>query len=156
MTLKKVAYAALTVSDMAPVKLWGHAQSEHLTHTDLDSAIQDFLEFREDLTVTAEHEPTVTFMGFVPMSLGSPRADAERLLEHLVESWDEDFGDPDGDWMRPKDFSPGVLDAGTAFVEAVRSEYRVWAHESIIEVEVPVLEWVRQHAPEWLEKKVTP
>ena len=148
MPSRTVMYADLTKADCKDVVLWGERNEEQLWHADLDEAIENYLDgwYKFDEGVR-EDGATLEFAGHKRMEPPPAHSDAEWVLEFLLERWDEEMGDPDGNPVKP---TKRMQSASLAFVEAVRSEYKGWACEPVIYVTVPVRAWVEQHAPEWL------
>lgn len=76
----------------------------------------------------------------------------ERLLERLLGYLDEEYGDPDSqDTTKP---TAAMLAAGQELVEVIKRDYVPWSREPIpgLEiVEINILEWVQEYAPELLE-----
>jgi hypothetical protein len=122
--------------DRKPVFFTCDQDEERLTFTDPDEAIENYL---DDLDDPLPEE--VTVYGFAPIqATRSVDAIAGGHLEALLESLDEEYGDP-GD---------------RTYVAAVLAEYKPWACEQVSSEAVNVREWVKEHAPHWLEVSAVP
>ena len=71
-------------------------------------------------------------------------------LERLLESLDEEDGNPDG----PTEPTPAMVVAEAAFHAAVLAEYKSWNVESVPGTleRVDVREWIQEHDPGWLQR----
>jgi hypothetical protein len=127
---------------------WGQGDGEELTHENPNDAIEDFL---DDMHPTPfEKIDDFEVCEYRPMKPGMPAAHWSPLTL-LLERWDEDYGNPDGD---PPTITEAMRAAERAFVAAVAAEYRSWACEKTGNVvKVNALEWVRENRPEWLEDR---
>ena len=118
--------------------------AEVLEHRDRDEAISCYLD-----DIEPEHWPeTVTVTAYAPMELPSNVQAWLSPLDDMLETMDEEYGNPEGDATEP---SATLREAERVFVEAVVAEYHVWMHEDISTEEVNVAEWVAQNEPQWLE-----
>lgn len=117
---------------------------EYLEHEDPDEAIAAALD-DWDVKLFRAADAVITVYGFARMyptaeSCGAP-------LESLLETLDEDRGNPDG----PDDATDAMKKAEAVFIAAVLAEYVPWACEAVGESTVNVAEWVKKNNPEWLE-----
>ena len=127
---------------MSDSNWWGTKDSERLIHRTPDEAIEEML---DQVPCPIDDFGEVVVAEYAPMKCS---ADAERVLERLLESLDDEYGDPDGDYTEPTD---SMKQAAEAFVRAVVAEYTPWACEPTgNEVRVNALDWVREHRPDWL------
>lgn len=158
--LKTVNYADLTDADRAGIKFWGEYGAEELHFKSLDEAIESYLDGSDEgyPAVDAPYfgnineAAVIQFDGFVEMKMHDSSADVEWVLEFLLERWDEDYGNMiDG---TPTEQTDAMKTAAKEFIDKVREEYYVWACEPAIRIVVPVVAWVKQHAPHWLEDPV--
>jgi len=140
---------------------------ETLTHTDIDEAIEDYLdrfwpaawEFKDK-----ERERIAVFLGALPneievygyarMEFEDHHLDAECLLQRIFEHIEEDeLGDPDG-----RDFEDAFSDKGARVVEAakklvneIRDTYEPWACDIVQTTKFNPIDWIREHRPDWLD-----
>ena len=129
----------------AKIVYWSVTEDERLTHTDRDDAILLYLD-----TYDVAHLPaTITVTGYARMNV-SVRADL--ALERVLEVMDEEYGDPDGDGNEP---TPAMIAAAETFARAIEAEYVPWWCVPVHSETVDVLEWVREHEPQWLDECVT-
>lgn len=64
-------------------------------------------------------------------ALPGPEAGAEAVLGYLLDLFDDEYGDPDGDNTDP---TPGMKAAAETFVQAILSEYVPWQCEPTGEI----------------------
>jgi hypothetical protein len=131
--------------------------AENLCHTDVDEAVDEFLdnffELREPAAAGMDRMPeTITVYGFSRMKLGANEPDADLIVERILEDLDEEMGDPDGGFQ-PFDAEgeAAVKEKALALVAEIRARYRAWACEQTTTVEVNVKAWIAENHPEWLE-----
>lgn len=126
-----------------PVAYWTCDEYEEaLQYEDIDEAVEAWLD-QADIDWDDE-DATVTVYGFARMEVSwCP----EFMLERALEDIDEDHADPNGKGTKP---TPAMIAAAEAFARVLESEYESWACEQVTTREVPVLAWVREHAPHWL------
>ena len=117
--------------------------AEQLSHGDIEEAVENYL----DGLYQKDWPETLTVFGHVRMKpLDEEFSDLERLLETL----DEEYGDPDGDGPEQ---TPAMIEAEKAFIEVMRKEYHVWACEQVTTREINVQEWVKANCPHWLNQE---
>ena len=122
---------------------WGQEDQERIGATDIDEAIEEELERRHPDPLEGE----VEVWGYATRKLNAAN-EAKAVLERLLESWDCDYGDPDGNGTDP---TPAMVAASEAFISAVIADYKVWTVEPVVRVTVDVPVWVREHCSELLE-----
>jgi hypothetical protein len=123
---------------------WGVNNPEELSNEDPDEAIGDHLE-----SLKREEWPeTLTLHGFVRIKVGENWSSGP--LTQVLDELDEEYGSPDRSNTKP---TPAMEAAERTFLDAVIAEYKPWACEQIYEEEVSVLEWVKEHQPDWLEEE---
>lgn len=131
----------------APVEcaFWDAHQRETLVHADIHDAVEDYVDGMGELP--ADEEATVRVTGYNPQSAAGFLDGS--VLERALESLDEEFGDPNaGEYTQPTE---AMRAAEAAFISAVLAEYHVWTCDKVVDVDVPILPWVREHRPDWLE-----
>ncbi len=117
---------------------------ERMTSTTIDEAVQDWGDNLAPEILPSE----VVVIGFAPMQ---PKPDdCGDILEAILESLDEEFGDPDGDGVSEP--TPGMVEAERAFRAAIVAEYDSWACEEVTRETVSV----REHVPADWPVAVTP
>lgn len=135
-------------------KFWSCDRDEEiLTATSPDEAIEDYLDQwgAEDLREAVETNAELTVHGYAPMDVGP----VSRWTSHwgplsgLLESIDEEYGNPYGD---PDPPTEAMLRAEESFVRAVIDEYESWSCEVVTEETVRIGDWVSQERPHWLEE----
>lgn len=123
---------------------WGFDNDEHLSCTDRDEAIDEYL----DNCYPGPYPETLEVIGFVRRK-ADPDTWRLGVLDRLLENLDEEYGDPDGG---PTDPTPAMKEAEQTFVSAVLAEYEVWQCERCCEETVDVREWIAANRPDWLEE----
>ena len=121
-------------------------EAERLYHKDQEDAIRGLL---EDIHTDCWPE-TLTVYGYSRLKL-DPARSTDSILEALLEWWDEEYlTNDDGN----TEITDTMRTAAKAFVEAVAAEYPVQACRLTTSVTVDVRDWVREHAPSWLEEEL--
>lgn len=130
------------MSEENNVTLWGCDDSaEIITHTDRFSAIEDYLD-----GLDRPFPKTIEVFGYAPMK---PSISFRSYpLESILESLDEEFGNPNGDGTKPTE---AMKEAEKAFIEVIEREYQSWMCEIVTTETVVVEDWVKENYPEWLE-----
>lgn len=124
--------------------VWAEAGAERSRHLDIASAIEEIVDGlgalpdSDDECIVVEGWTRRSAEGFLDGS----------IIERALESLDDEFGDPDGGYSEP---TPAMREAEAAFIRAVLAEYPVWSCYTAVLVRVPVLPWVRDNCPGWLE-----
>jgi len=135
---------------------WAIEDEEELAHTDLDDAVSEYLDgfmspkmTQDDWDAIPETVEVLGYKRMDPLSAGS--VDHYGPLDHLLESLDEEYGDPNGD---PTKRTPAMEAAAKEFLEKVLAEYEVWACELSGEKKtINCLDWIKENMPEWLTEK---
>ncbi len=122
---------------------WDSEDTEHLTHTDRDEAIEGILDG------TGKLPEKIEICGYARMVPNAESA-ATRILERLLEDLDMDYGDPAGS---NTDATSAMKEAAKEFVTAVLDEYSIWACDLVKRETVDVMPWVKGNCPEWLEQE---
>lgn len=120
------------------VKYWScNRDADYLTHQSIEFAIDEFLEDVEP----PEWPDEVVVYGFAPMEVRFSGYARDNMLDELVESLDEDYGDPYGnsDDYRPSDAVKAKADELLRLMEA---EYPCWTCEEVETVTVPLRDYV--------------
>ena len=118
---------------------WDCEEQEHLTHDDMDDAIESIL----DDMAPSPLPRKMKICGYARMEMKM----ATGALEDVLENLDMEYGDPDGERSDP---TPKMQLAEEMFLEVVRSEYEVWTCEIVETREIDVAEWVAANQPGWL------
>lgn len=123
-------------------EIWYGVDGQEQLDSSIDECIERYLDECEDFDFT-----------FFVYEFRTMKVNPKCLnvLEQLLETLDEEYGNPEGcDWTQPTE---SMVAAEKVFVEAVLSEYQVWACErSGTKHKIHGLEWVREHCPDWLAK----
>jgi hypothetical protein len=117
-------------------EFWGAEDQERLTHDDMDEAIEEMLDGAEPMP------ETITICRYTPMKVVMPDA-----LEWVLETLDDEYGDPDDDYTTPTDV---MKEAAQKFLDVIEREYHTWACDMVEKREVDVAAWVKEHRPNWL------
>jgi hypothetical protein len=117
------------MSDIRTPKYYGSPDDERLIATSEDEAIEGILEDYE------KDPETLTICGYAPRV---PNWKWYTPLEHLLESLDEDYADPDGSNTEP---TQAMKDAEAAFLAVIKAEYEVWMCDEVSRSEVNIAEW---------------
>lgn len=120
--------------------------AERLNYTDPEEAVYDEISGNESLFQDDE----ITLYEHTPMTIPDSRFE---VLERLLESLDEDFGDPDGEYSKP---TPGMIQAEKAFIEAMKQEYQVWSCEQTGKQTKTVYDWCMEFGFDDLLAEVKP
>lgn len=120
--------------DREPVWWSCDPESEHLSSTDIDDAVDvwTYNRFPDPLP------ERVKVYGYARMELPSAEEIADRLTWMMFEWLDEDYADPSAD---PTEASPALVSAALTFAETLRAEYPVFMCERVIEQEVLVSDY---------------
>jgi len=130
---------------------WDLYCDDRLNFEDRDEAIRDYLEYIELVIENIDGMPfvlpeTIEVFGYARRRISTNCwIPLEAVLEHL----DEEYGDPDGGWTEPTE---AMSKAEDAFIRVVCDEYEPWSCEEVWSEQVNVLEWIKEHEPEWLEE----
>ena len=109
----------------------------------MDDAIESILdEPLEDMPETIE------VCGYIPMVPNKTKI-AKHVVEHLVEHLEDEFGNPDGDYVETTD---NIKKAAEDLVRTVLEEFTVWACDLVKWKTINVQEWIKENRPEWLEE----
>jgi hypothetical protein len=114
-------------------KYWGLPEAERLTATTKDEAIEEILD------CLGEDPETIEVCGYAPMEMEGLTGTLERILESL----DEEYGDPDGNPTEPTET---MKEAEAAFLAVIEREYVVWACDEVCRETVNVAEWRKDTA----------
>jgi len=125
------------------IVLWGKADDERLTHTEMDDAIESMLDGMDDDIDLPE---TIEVCGFAHTE-PNIKKEAAGILERFIEGLDENYGDPDGSYTETTD---RMKESAEEFVTAVLEEYQVWACDIVKRETVNVQEWIKDNRPDWL------
>jgi hypothetical protein len=128
---------------MNEVKFWDAEDTEILTHTDQDDAIECLLDGFDELPDMLE------IYGYTRMELPSTDSLTTHVLEEMLSRLDEDYGNPEDNHQEATDT---MKEAAKAFVEIVKNEYVPWACEIVKHKTIDVQEWVKANRPDWLEQ----
>ena len=125
------------MSETRKAELWTCEKGAETFHCrSVQSAVVDFAD------QVGELPETVTVYGYASKVIEVTDWYAERALENLLESLDEEYWSPD-DGTEP---TPAMEAAAKAFVAAVVAEYRVWQCDLVETLEVRVADYVRAEA----------
>lgn len=107
--------------------------AERLHHESDEAAVDAFLDDMEK----GERPTSVTVYGWKKMPV---EVDGLRVLEGVLETLDEEHGDPDGDAAVPNE---AMEAAARAFAEVVEREFQSWSCERVLESDHDVeVRWV--------------
>ncbi len=118
---------------------------ERLSAEDMNEAVEQHLDDLE--CVTADLPEKVTVYGYGRMDV-SGHILASNPIEDLLDNLASEYGDPDDDLEDP---SPAMLEAQKEFLTVVAREYKPWACEVVKTIKVNVLDWIREHRPDWIK-----
>lgn len=145
--LPRIKYDDLTLEKIQElnIELWGEESAEHLQDSEIDDAIESAL----DRPPGEEFPETIEVWGYARQEV-NPDFDInmEQILEDVLEHLDETYGGLDTE-SKPTE---KMIDAAARFARVVAEEYFVWACEGVLEVEVDVRAWIKEHNPEWLKE----
>lgn len=119
---------------------YGSEDDERLTHTDIDSAIEEILDQLNPMP------KTITVCKY-KREVVKQNIDANLILESTIENLDERYGDSDGE---PTDMTDAMLQAAKLFTKIIKKEYVPWTCEKVGTEEVDTYRWVVNNAPDWL------
>lgn len=122
------------------VAFWDRFDQEHLTFDNIADAIADRLD-----DVHPDRPTSIDVYGYRPIKI--PPTDVEVFLDQFIETYDEEYGDPDGEAYEP---SKELRELAEQFVKRFDEEYKPWAHTAEVRMVVrDVKAWVQEHIPEW-------
>lgn len=139
----------LLVTNDDNIIFWDCREAEELTHTEIDCAIEDWL---DDLYPTPIDELPVTIevTGYVRRVVDlHQHLDSGGVLERLLEELDEEYGSHEREPTEPTMVMRAIEQM---FVEAVISEYEVWSCTPVKTETINVYTWITENAPEWLKE----
>jgi hypothetical protein len=120
------------------------SDAERLTNTDIDDAVEEYLDCLDDLPSTVEVHRYVRN----EITNADREACVEEALENIYEYLDENYGDPEEATER----AASAKDLAKAFVDGIIKTYDVWTCEAVNPpIVVNVAKWIRENNPEWLE-----
>jgi len=120
--------------------LWGSPDEERLEYADEDVAIEAILD-----GIDGPLPETITICGFARMEVDTLRLNP---LEDCLETLDEEYGDPDGEYSESTE---AMKEAERVFLAAIKKEYTTWACEEVCRKEITVADWVKENRPDWLQ-----
>ncbi len=124
--------------------IWGDLDTERLTATSIDEAIEEILD-QMDPEIFPE---SWVFSAYRPMEV--PLPDEHRILDYPLEYVDEEYGDPEGDG--PDKPTEAMLEAARHLARVIKEEYKPWAHEEVARVVLKdVRKWVEENRSHWLK-----
>ena len=118
--------------------LWGSPDEERLVYTDEDVAIEAILD-----GIDGPLPETITICGFARMEVDTLRLNP---LEDCLETLDEEYGDPDGEYSESTE---AMKEAERVFLAAIKKEYTTWMCEEVCRKEIDVAEWMKENRPDW-------
>lgn len=117
--------AAHDAANFLNMDFWDCMESEVLTHTELNDALEDYLgELNEP------YEVTVTGYRRGALSENEWALDPDRLIENVYEALDDEHNSGDN----PSEPTPAVIEAAKQFLAVVRREYEPWNCEEAVRV----------------------
>jgi hypothetical protein len=128
-------------TDGREIVCWDEPDREDLRYTDEYEAIEGILEDWD-----GPLEGTLIICGYARMLVGTAYM---HPLEDILDTLDEEFGNPYGDLSEP---TPKMKQAEAAFLKVIEEEYVPWACEEVCRKEIDVLKWVKENRPGWLEE----
>jgi hypothetical protein len=127
-------------------------ESEELSHTDPDDAIQDYLDdllepglTREQARARLPGTLTVTALRRRTVSESNKQYFADTALDDTLERLDDEYG---GEAITHA--TPRMKAAARAFSDAIAAEYTPWQCERVAEREIDVQQWLAEN-PDFLE-----
>ena len=126
------------------IVFWDFEDEEHLSHADLDEAIEAILENSDEV------EGSIELCGYAHMEKPPVELVAEHILENVLEYLDcnYDLGSPD-DATEPTET---MRDAATVFAASILKDYTPWTCEAVKKETIDVKAWIAANKPEWLKE----
>ena len=118
---------------------WGQADEERLSYTDEHECIEGILDDIDDPL-----PEKITICGFARMEVATLCLNP---LENCLETLDEEYGDPDGEYSESTE---AMKEAERVFLAAIKKEYTTWMCEEVCRKEIIVADWVKENRPDWL------
>lgn len=125
------------------IVFWDSEDEERLTYSEQDDAIECLLDGTDPLPEKLE------ICGYARMELPKAESLVSHVLDHLMETLDKEYADPEGSYT---DATDGMKEAAKVFVAAVLDEYTNWACELVKRETIDVMEWVKANRPDWLKE----
>lgn len=130
---------------------WDCNGDENLTYSDINDAVEAYLDARLDPKMTPEE-----VLGSLPETVevtGYARRTVDRKelqpLTLLLEYLDDEYG---GNEAAEKTYpSDKMLEAEKAFLNVVLAEYSPYWCEPVAEKTINTKEWIEEYRPDWLE-----
>lgn len=134
---------------------WGPPDEKRCTIEDIDEAIAEILglpDYHNQPPLPGVDKfvwpDMVEVVAVQPVQLRSDRVDPRAVLDEVLESLDEEYGDIEGDPTEPTDT---MRRAAEVFCEVIIREYPVFRVEEVLQVHITdVPGWVKDHTPDWL------
>lgn len=127
------------MSKKRKVVYWGPKNCEHLTHDNIEDAVEEML---EEFAGPEKFPEKIQVYGYARKKIVMPD-----VVGWLLEALDEEYSDPDGDEISKP--TPKMKLAENVFYGVVRSEYYTFTCEIIETVEIYVSDWVELYRPDW-------
>ena len=128
------------------IVLWGQESDDYLNYDNMNDAIESALDEIGDLNSLPE---TIEICGFVHIELPRKERIATDALFYILENFDGEYANPDGDGTEPTD---KMKIAAEEFAAVILDEYKVWACEVSVREQINVMEWVKENRPDWLKE----
>lgn len=133
---------------MKQVKYWTcNENDEILTETDLNEAIQKFIDNYEEEEIPSK----IKVFGYNPMTINESYKYRLGLcaLENFVESLDEKYGNPD----EYTEITEEMKSIAKDFCDKIVKIYEVWSCEQVDVVEIDMIKWCAENEYD-LKKKI--
>lgn len=124
-------------------KYWDHNNAEILYYTEIDDAIENYLDGLNPIPKEIEmieYESKVLPIDCIELKFG---------LTNILENIDEIYGNPEDDYTIPTD---NMIKAYETLKDIIVKEYQVWSCEKTGKKQLINCEdWVRNNRPDWVK-----
>jgi hypothetical protein len=125
---------------------YGADNEEYLSQTTLDDAIEMAID-----SLTMPIPKTIEIYKYKRSKPKlSSRFDRENVLMLILDSLDEEFGNPDDPYSESTD---EMIKATDEFINKIESLYVSWTCEKVGSTIINCKEWVKTNAPHWVTEK---
>jgi len=140
--MKTIRYSELTpevIASLGEPCYWGAPDSERYETSDPDEAIADIIDCCDYTENYLPDGGEIDIEAVTPVPLVVKGRD---LLEQLLETLDDEYGDPDGGGTEPTE---GMVKAADALAAVIEREYSSWRCETRLRVVVNVAAWIKRN-----------
>jgi len=137
------------------ILFWDTEDTECLQYTEIDPAIKSALDgmikiksVLDGMDSIDDLPETLEMRGYARLE-PNIKIEADNVLYTILESLDEEFGNPDS---YPTKATDNMKTAAKKFVATVLDEYTLWTCEIVERKTINVQDWIKENYPNWLKE----